>query len=304
MSLNPRQRARPSRALLEVILLTGLLVSCSTDAGRPATTPNADPGLDHIHGLGINPADDTLYAASHFGVFRIVEGAAVRQGELWQDTMGFTVVGPDRFLGSGHPDFQRDTVLDEDMTPLLGLVESADGAETWSGVSLQGEADFHGLATVGAWIYGFDSTGARFVASNDGGRTWDTRSEDLALLSFAPDPADPLVVVATAATGTLRSTDGGRSWAHAADAPPLAYVSWDADGGLYGVDADGRSYRSEDAAASWTEVGTIGGEPAALLTTPSAVYVATMESIVRSLDGGATFETVYEIPDRALEVVE
>jgi hypothetical protein len=26
--------------------------------------------------------------------------------ERFQDSMGFTVVGPDYFLGSGHPDFR------------------------------------------------------------------------------------------------------------------------------------------------------------------------------------------------------
>ncbi|MDQ3275042.1 MAG: exo-alpha-sialidase, partial [Actinomycetota bacterium] len=64
----------------------------------------ADPGVVHVHGLGINPKDGALFVATHTGVFRIPEsGQAVRIADRWQDTMGFTVVGPDHFLASGHP---------------------------------------------------------------------------------------------------------------------------------------------------------------------------------------------------------
>ena len=38
--------------------------------------------------------------------------------------MGFTVVGPDTFLGSGHPDIRATD------PPLLGLIESNDAAQT------------------------------------------------------------------------------------------------------------------------------------------------------------------------------
>lgn len=52
-----------------------------------------------MHGLGINPANGDLCAASHFGLFRLPDdGKAERVGRLVQDTMGFTVVGADRFL--------------------------------------------------------------------------------------------------------------------------------------------------------------------------------------------------------------
>jgi hypothetical protein len=64
---------------------------------------------------------------------------AVRVADRYQDTMRFTVAGPDRFLGSGHPDFQKDP----DLPPLLGLIKSEDAGQTWEPVSMLGEADFH-----------------------------------------------------------------------------------------------------------------------------------------------------------------
>ena len=36
------------------------------------------------------------------------DGEATRIADRFQDTMGFTVVGPSTFLGSGHPDSVED----------------------------------------------------------------------------------------------------------------------------------------------------------------------------------------------------
>ncbi len=111
-----------------------------------------DTAMEHVHGLGVDPADGTLYVATHFGVFRVTnDGERERVADRWQDTMGFAVVGPGHFLGSGHPDLQ------EDLPASLGLIESTDGAETWQAVSMQGEADLHAIEPVGDRIYAYDS---------------------------------------------------------------------------------------------------------------------------------------------------
>ncbi len=81
--------------------------------------------MEHIHGLGIDPADGMLYAGSHYGLFRVpVEGAVTLVSPV-QDFMGFTVAGPDRFLASGHPG------EDQDGPSSVGLIESTDGGESW-----------------------------------------------------------------------------------------------------------------------------------------------------------------------------
>ena len=41
--------------------------------GDSAVRATDDPGLVHVHGLGVNPADGLLYAASHSGLFRVDE---------------------------------------------------------------------------------------------------------------------------------------------------------------------------------------------------------------------------------------
>ena len=98
-----------------------------------------------MHGLGVNPSDDTLIVATHTGSFRLSadSGEPERIGDSYRDTMGFTVAGPDHFLGSGHPDVAG---LQAGDPTRLGLTESTDGGLTWAIQSLGDEVDFHGLA--------------------------------------------------------------------------------------------------------------------------------------------------------------
>ncbi|MDQ3702378.1 MAG: exo-alpha-sialidase, partial [Chloroflexota bacterium] len=138
------------RRWVAVAWLLGLvvIVGCSGGGGQPAAPKQAgiggDPGVVHVHGLGINPKDGALFAATHTGLFRIPdEGQAERIADRYQDTMGFTVVGPDRFLGSGHPDLREAQA--KRLPPLLGLIESKDAGQTWQPRSLAGQSDFHAL---------------------------------------------------------------------------------------------------------------------------------------------------------------
>ncbi len=148
------------------------LSGCGDQASDAPTPEAGDPGPIHVHGLGVNPSDGSLFVATHTGLFRAgpSEMRARRVGDRYQDTMGFTVIGPDRFLGSGHPDGR------EQLPPYLGLIESVDAGRSWQPVSLLGEADFHVLEARGQRIYGygsdFESREPRFLTSTDGGRSW------------------------------------------------------------------------------------------------------------------------------------
>lgn len=254
---------------------------------------DVETGVVHVHGLGVDPADGALYAATHSGLFRIPEqGDAERVANRAQDTMGFSVVGPGRFIGSGHPDFREDDVR----PPLLGLIESDDAGVTWERLSLHGEADFHAVVAAHGRVYGYDSTSGTFMVTEDK-EEWDRRSR-LPMLSFAVDPADADRVVATTQRGPLSSSDGGRTWAPLAGAPPLAVVAWQEGAGLFGVAGDGSVHRSGDGGRTWARTGSVGGQPEAL--TVDAVdgavrlHIAVSdEGIVVSTDGGRTFTTRY-----------
>lgn len=284
-----RTRSRKRGATIAVaagLAAIAALAGCSTSE---SSTPRASdlPGLAHVHGLGINPSDGRLYAASHLGVFRVSDGRARRMGGLVQDTMGFTVAGPDRFLASGHPDLLEDEILDPGMRPLLGLIESRDRAVSWRGRSLQGEVDFHALAFGHGTVYGYDATGGRLLVSEDL-LSWDARS-GVPLSSIAVSPTSPDRLVATGESGLLATTDRGRTWAAVPGAPPLVLVSWDPRAGLWGLTIDGSVYEGSDDGATWTARGTIGAIPAAFLADSSGLYAATDTSILTSSDGGRTW---------------
>jgi hypothetical protein len=246
-----------------------------------------EPGLGHAHGLGVDPGDGSLYAATHFGLLRLKDGRMHRVANRYQDTMGFEVLGPGWFLGSGHPDFR------EDNPPLLGLIESKDGGRSWTALSLRGEADFHAIEAAHDRIYAYDSTSETFMVSDDG-RDWDRRSQ-LVVLDFAVSPHDPQVVVAGTELGLRRSTDGGRTWQAVAGAPDLTLVAWDEE--LVGISADGAVHASGDTGRAWSPRGEVGGEPEAMVLAAlngRTLFVAVAErGILESRDGGRTFRVAY-----------
>ena len=271
-------------------VVAGFAVLREVGDGRPSGTDLGDLGVEHVHGLGINPASGALYVATHHGTFVLPEeDRAERLSDSYQDTMGFTVAGPDRFLGSGHPDVNE---LRSGRPPLLGLIESTDAGKSWEARSLEGEVDFHALAFVDGRVYGWDSTSSRFMVSDDL-ETWETRSA-VAISSFSVDPDDRARIIAAGSGSLVESVDGGRTW-HTIDGPPVAALSWDDSAGLWGADGAGRIHRSSDG-RSWEQEGRVPGSPQALLATDDWLYAASDDAgrtgIYRSPDG-ARWDLLY-----------
>jgi len=246
--------------------------------------------------MGLDPGDGDLYVATHLGLFRLGEDGGLAQvGQLRQDTMGFTVVGPSHFLASGHPDVRDQRLRVPGRPPLLGLIESRDGGRSWASVSLLGEADFHSLLTAHGSVYGYDATGSRFMVAGPGG-DWEERSI-VALGAFTVDPADGDHVVATTPAGLTQSSDGGRTWA-ATEGPALSMISWDAAGGFWGVTPEGGAYRYQ--AGRWEPRASVRGRPEALLATKGLVLVATAtatgSAVYVSSDDGRSWRQRYWPP--------
>ncbi len=288
-------------ALLAVIgvVVAGVLLWSSSGKETAeifAGVPFADPGPVHVHGLGINPADGSLFIATHTGLFRVGKDSqkAVRVAARYQDTMGFSIVGPNRFLGSGHPDARE-----QELPPLLGLIQSTDAGKTWQPISLLGEADFHVLRSTDRNVYGYDASNDRLLASADDGRSWAELDQPAPLVDLAPDPGDARRLVATAIgsleQGMYASGNGGRSWQRLNDA--VGHLAWPAPERLYLIDETGRTLISSDGGRRLVERGDVGGQPAALLAVGrDELYVALHDgTIKRSTDGGATW-TVRSTP--------
>lgn len=267
------------RAVVVATALAALtLAACG---GDPEPGPERAPGfamedaLVHVHGLGV--AGGEVLIATHTGLWAAAPGEreARRRGDSRRDVMGFTALGRERLLGSGHPDLRQGG------PPHVGLVESRDLGQTWRTVALRGDADFHALTASGDAVYGFDGLSGRLLASADGGRGWRARRSPGALIAIAADPQDGRRVAALAEDRRIwLSTDGARSWRRAAQQRPglLAYAR---DGRLYSVAADGRISATDDDGASWKRLATAGARPTAVATDARGdLYIAVGEGTV------------------------
>jgi hypothetical protein len=277
---------RVRSGLLIMTLAAIVAAGCGGDeADRDGAGPAVgDPGPVHVHGVGINPADGALFIATHTGLFRSPEGSrtAKRVAGRFQDTMGFTVVGPDHFLGSGHPDGR------EGLPPFLGLIRSQDAGKSWNPVSLLGKQDFHVLEASGRIVYGygadFASRKQALLASANGGRSWEKRKSPEPLTSLVINPDDAKTLTASGEQAVHRSEDGGSSWRPIAQPGGLIARS---DDGLVLITAEGTVHEASQDGASLRRIGQIGGPPAALESTSEGLLVALHSGIVkRSTDGG------------------
>lgn len=278
---------RTYAAALAVVVAAPGLTGCAADVDpRPSQAQGAaeEVVLGHVHGLGVDPGDGTLYVASHVGVFRMGDdGSFERVADRWQDTMGFAVAGPSHFLGSGHPD-PRD-----DLPASLGLLESTDGAETWDTVSLVGEADLHAIEPIGDRIYAFDSISGSLITTTDR-TTWTTISTR-PIYDLAVDPANPGTVYATTDRGVLVRSVNGQGPRAVLGAPTLTAIDWEPGGELVGVAADGSVMSSPDA-SRWKEVGRLDGPAEALDVVEGTWHAATGSGVYRSTDDGQTWEAL------------
>lgn len=290
-----RVRLMPSTVMAATL---GVLLAGCAATGTPQVDDSATVGLQsrmgHIHGVGMNPADERVYVATHHGLYVLDDEGASVVGESRADIMGFTVVGPDVFLASGHP------ASDDEGPVNLGLIRSSDAGATWDDVALVGESDFHALTAAGDdHIYGLDSTTGGIRVSADGGDTWE-HGATIDALDIDADPASPATLLATTETGLMVSRDAGSTFGPADNQPPhplafVDHVSADPSNGttLAGVDPAGRLWRlSED---TWVPIGPENGIPEAFSAVDEHTYLAAFAGrVYRSSDGGASWLPVLE----------
>lgn len=290
ISRSGRRAAAIILVSLAVFIAVILIALFATDRTGSDTHPSdaGETALGHVHGLGVDPDDDTLYIATHTGVFTFNDEGLERVADRWQDTMGFAVVGPKHFLASGHPD------LREDLPSMLGLIESIDGAQTWQPLSLTGEADLHAIEPTEDTVYAIESASGRLIATADR-RDWRTIDERplLDLAALATSSGDELL--ATTPSGELLRYEGvGQAPSPVVGAPPVAYIDWAGPKQLVGANAGGDIFTSTTG-DDWQQVGTVVGEVHALDAGPDAWHLATEGGVFTSTDAGKSWTLLVEI---------
>jgi hypothetical protein len=286
-----RTRARKARGLhpppvlaLAMLLGAAAVIAAVIWSSRSETKRVAGPV--HVHAVGVDPDDRTVFLATHTGLFRIRDPRSrpTRVGDNYQDTMGFTVVGPNHFLGSGHPDPRSR------LPRLLGLVESRDAGRTWKSVSLLGKADFHILRSAGKRLYGFDVAHSELLESNNGGTSWRVRSAPRSLLDFVIDPRNPRRLVASTRDRLFESRDAAASW-HPLNGP-AGVLAWSGRG-LFVSDPRGGVWMAAGPGRPWSARRPLGGVPATFVAAGSDLYAAVHEGPVsRSVDDAQSWRRI------------
>ncbi len=258
--------------------------AATTTEGGASSSTGAGPLMapaewEHVHNLTLD--GNRLLVGTHEGLWAQSDGEAAQLvSDPPFDVMGLALAGQ-RMFASGHPGEGQDLPAD------LGLRESTDDGVTWTSVSLEGQVDFHRLSTTGRVLLGLSSSDGRLLRSTDAGATW-TDLGTPPLYDLAVNPTDAEKVVGTTEQGPVASSDGGTSFTPIAGAPLLALLSW-TPSHLYGVTPDGIVHTSTDEGASWDEVGTVPGQPAAMAAQGKHLVVLAGDTIYESTDGGATF---------------
>ena len=279
--------------LLVIVLGASLLATgCGGDeepSGAGAPSSGAAAGGGHVHGLGVAPAGDGVFIATHNGLFRAAGdgGAPVQVSAEPQDFMGFSVATSDRLVASGHP------APGQDLPAALGLIESRDGGRTWQPVSLLGEADFHVLRAVGERVYGFDGASGRFLARADGGRTWQARELPAPMFDLAIAPDDPERLIAATEEGLFASDDAGSSWRAAGE--EIGLVAWAPSGRLFMVDVQAQVLSGTPGGAL-ARRGALPELPVAFMAAEGALYAALADGrVLRSADDGASWTAIAQV---------
>lgn len=284
----PMSRTHSVVARLTAVGLTlSSIAACGADNQSSPVPPPV--GLGHIHGIGENSADKTVYIATHTGVYRLKSGQPELIANRYQDTMGFTIAGPDEFLASGHP------ALDSTDPNPLGMIRSTDLAESWTPIAFAGEQDFHAIDVAPGRTYAYGSNGELLVMQDK--QTW-KRVAQAELIDIAADPTALGRVFATTTNGqlvTFGENGNGASSKPFPDAPPLALVDVTSRGTIVGVDPSGQVFACDNRGANWEKLADVSGGPEAISVRSKTWYAATEHGIYTSSDEGRSWRQLLKI---------
>jgi photosystem II stability/assembly factor-like uncharacterized protein len=251
----------------------------------------------HIAAFAVNPKDGSMLLATNRGLYAIDGSKATpvrsevrvkrETGRFGTKVSSFAFTGPDRLVGSGHPDSPT-------LPGSLGLIESSDDGRSWTAVSRVGLSDLHVIESHAGTLVAYDTTLGATIVSRDGGKAWSELSTPApTVIDIAVDPSDPTYLIASTGKELSRSTNQGRGWKSLGRAAQ-AELAWGSKG-LFRADHDGTVLTSNDRGSSWSRVGKLDRSPGKLTETSDGMLYAALDdgSIQRSEDGGRDWKTVF-----------
>jgi ligand-binding sensor domain-containing protein len=267
----------------------------SSDGGQTWTAPNTGlAALNWGNSLAVDGTGRVFAASSASGVFRTSDS-----GATWSRTIN----------GLGSLSVFALTVHGATGALLAAagqgpgrVYRSLDGANTWTATSLSagGYVNALGMAANGNVVAG--TSGAAVLVSSSGGVSWSgpfTLPSAGIVQAIAVNPVTSKLFAASSNGVVSVSTDNGWTWQLTQSSGLPAVLNKYAFGfnaaGVMFLGTQTGVYRSTDAAATWTLLGSGSGlDPAArynafLRTADGTLYVASTNGVYRSTDGGNTW---------------
>lgn len=198
-----------------------------------AAAAQAAVTLTHVHGLAYSADGKKLMIPSHHGLAVYENGKWSKAPGPEHDYMGFSATGK-HLYSSGHP------APGSGLVNPFGLIRSKDGGKTWEKLGLEGETDFHLLAT--SWntnaIYVWNPAPSSRMnrpglhsTLNDGFAWKPAAAKGLEgdPNALAVHPEDAANVAVATSKGIFESTDSGETFRRSAQGEGTS-VFYDLDG--------------------------------------------------------------------------
>ena len=177
---------------------------------------HAEVTLTHVHGFSYSADGKQLMIPSHHGLAVYENGKWSKAPGPQHDYMGLAATAR-HLYSSGHP------APGSGLVNPFGLMRSRDGGKTWDKLGLEGESDFHLLATgwntnaIYVWNHAPNSRmrerGLHYTVSE--GFAW-KRSRATGLEgdphALGVHPDDPAVVAIATSKGVFESSNSGESF--------------------------------------------------------------------------------------------
>ena len=219
-------------------ILPALLLALTLASGMITTARAGDAvTLTHVHGLSYSADGTRLMIPSHDGLAIYQAGGKGRWSKAdgpSHDYMGFSATR-EALYSSGHP------APGSGLTNPFGLIKSLDGGKTWRKLGLEGESDFHLLATsygtnaVYVVSHGANSRMSQpglYHTENDGLKWTRAAAKGLGgdIKSVAVHPSDARIVAVGTGDGLFLSRDAGQTFERLVAGTQVLGATFDLDG--------------------------------------------------------------------------
>ena len=215
MKKSRSSKSKNKKVLLGIIsiIIIGVIVSYASSSQDNTSDPKSKllgPWMD-VHGVGmfLSGTDDTLYLATHNGLFKKGLDGWKLVGNDRSDLMGFSISSKEGTMySSGHPSA---------MNGNLGFRVSTDNGNSWTMISKVKDSpvDFHAMTASKAQnglVYGSPGGGSELFVTLDEGSSWKLLMPPDRIVSLAADPLNPDTVYAGTVSGLYVSDDKGQQW--------------------------------------------------------------------------------------------